>query len=135
MMSKQDSLFDALKTHAAARTNFTAEQLATATGYTAVSIRTYFSKKLKRAGLVEPVDGLTGRYRATMAFPNLERGAFMRLMSQNEADPSDAMLVPADWWNSLVGVIAMGERKGFSLTRSQFEQIAGYLGTRVSRDG
>ncbi|MEQ1503885.1 MAG: hypothetical protein ABMB14_16710 [Myxococcota bacterium] len=95
------------------------EALATSSGYTASSIKTYFTKRLEGVLVFRDDEG---RWRVRGAI-RCSEDEFAKRMSQKAGASSDALRTEESWRAVLRKLLYEGQRRHYHLTREELELV------------
>lgn len=123
LSERQQALLEGLRAAERADVPVDVEVLAAATGYTASSIRTYFTKKLE--GVLVFREGAEWRVRgAVRCTPE----AFARRMSQKAGTAGEALRSEEAWRAVLRKLLYEGQRRNYRLGREERELVQELFG-------
>lgn len=119
---RQLALLEGLRAAEHAGVHVDVEALAALSGYSASSIRTYFTKKLEGVLVFrDPADG-AGGWRVRGAI-RCTPEAFARRMSQKAGASSDALRTEDAWRSVLRKLLYEGQRRHYRLSREELELV------------
>jgi hypothetical protein len=123
LSERQQALLEGLRAAERSEAPVDIDALAEATGYTASSIRTYFTKKLE--GVLVFRDG--GEWRVRGAIRCMPE-AFARRMSQKAGTAGEALRSQEAWRSVLRKLLYEGQRRHYRLGREERELMVELIG-------